>query len=470
MIFPVSAFSQKDVNSTIRLEIPVGEDDTPVSLMNCGRYGVVLAFPTMPEVKSDSLLWSFSSLDVNMEVMRQSQIMLHENMFFRGYYVDGKYLYYAFSTQGQKKENTTITIFRQNLDDGVLSWITTGTNGVYSVKAVHASSNVVLCTLSDSGGNSFILSADFFDNTATFLKLSDNGFPVYVLGISTVTNGFTVCYTEKLGEASIFKVISYKYGRMVTQYEMPTGDSLKFLSGFPLYDSLNNIRSVVGSYYTGDAKNLRNVYGLPASGIFSCNVASGKIQLYPSRTADKEIFYLWAEPVTFNEVSSVFKGEAYMPNYKVTTDVDYDFYGRPYTRYYQEFIGFKSLMAMNYVFSSEGVLLWIGNMEISHSVGTLCEPRAYFEVIGKEEILNMYFSVDHIDYKFISSEYRNDPVESFYPTKKHKKDSVVDEKNSVIDFWYDKYYLVSGYQKIKNNSLAGHNLRNVFYVQKIELE
>jgi hypothetical protein len=48
-----------------------------------------------------------------------------------------------------------------------------------------------------------------------------------------------------------------------------------------------------------------------------------------------------------------------------------------------------------------------------------------------------------------------------------KKDRVVEDENNQIVHWYDDYFLVFGYQRIKNRALEDKSNRTVFFINKV---
>ena len=49
-------------------------------------------------------------------------------------------------------------------------------------------------------------------------------------------------------------------------------------------------------------------------------------------------------------------------------------------------------------------------------------------------------------------------------------DEVVESSSGMMMPWFDKYFICSGYQTIRNNTLVDKNKRTVFYINKISLE
>ena len=84
-----------------------------------------------------------------------------------------------------------------------------------------------------------------------------------------------------------------------------------------------------------------------------------------------------------------------------------------------------------------------------------------------DEILIAALNDGEINSKIIYSgdEYRDFPttrIESSFRT-----DQISSSAFENLMYWYDNYYIASGYQTIKNNNLVEKNKRRVFFINKI---
>lgn len=47
------------------------------------------------------------------------------------------------------------------------------------------------------------------------------------------------------------------------------------------------------------------------------------------------------------------------------------------------------------------------------------------------------------------------------------RDRVSNDENSIIEHWYNNYFIVYGYQQVKNNYVTSRNNKYVFYINKM---
>lgn len=165
-------------------------------------------------------------------------------------------------------------------------------------------------------------------------------------------------------------------------------------------------------------------------------------------------------------------GEVYTRVESSTTEMFYDAYGRmmPYTRTYFE--GFRYRDGFLARFDHEG-------KPLSQSVFDLDRNRLYSRLSDYSQwtadtatgTLLYAHPFDHqLAYRALGSLY--DPTEdvaTFQLPLLYETDKVQKSWGGALTPWYDRAFLVYGYQQIRNNRL-GNQRRNVFYLQKMVVE
>ncbi len=179
------------------------------------------------------------------------------------------------------------------------------------------------------------------------------------------------------------------------------------------------------------------------------------------------VFYKINNPkITSLGDETVFSVELYKPKYRDETRMDYDFYGRPYPINYRIFDGYEFYDVIFAGFDKNGNMLWNNDFAISnlssYSLGDHVMLVADNDLItlayvNEGKIITRTFEKSHD-----LSDREKIPLETAF-----KKDRVTQDENNKMKHWYDDYYLVYGYQKLRNRSLQDKSNRTVFFINKL---
>lgn len=157
--------------------------------------------------------------------------------------------------------------------------------------------------------------------------------------------------------------------------------------------------------------------------------------------------------------------EAYSPEYHTNTQMSYDYYGRAFPTSYQIFDGFRYSHAFVAGFDSSGNMVWNNGMEM-RDILTKYQNRKLNYVFDNDEIVLYYNANNKIAFKTIKGNtiVENTSYTTLPPLR--STDQPIEEYLGTMEFWYDDYFIATGYQTIRNNFLAT-NKRNVFYINKL---
>ena len=179
------------------------------------------------------------------------------------------------------------------------------------------------------------------------------------------------------------------------------------------------------------------------------------------------VFYKINNPkITTVGNEKVFSVELYKPKYKTETRMDYDFYGRPYPINYQIFDGYSFYDVIFAGFDKTGNMVWNNDFAIngltSFSLGDhviLLPDKQLLTLayVNEGKIIAQTFKQSHD-----LSDREKLPLETAF-----KKDRIMQDENNKLKYWYDDYYLVYGYQKLRNRSLNDKSNRTVFFINKV---
>ena len=166
----------------------------------------------------------------------------------------------------------------------------------------------------------------------------------------------------------------------------------------------------------------------------------------------------------------LFAAEAFKPQYRMETRMDYDFYGRlsPFT--YTIFEGYNFFSGLIAGFDKQGNLLFSNDVELRDVM--LQRLQSVVDVFSDStDIVAAFVKKGVITSKMMNHSGKEvGQIEQTKVENTFANDRVTEENFSEINWWYGNHFLVSGYQRITNNRLRAQNPRNVFYLQKMVLE
>ena len=174
---------------------------------------------------------------------------------------------------------------------------------------------------------------------------------------------------------------------------------------------------------------------------------------------------LTTHEILTNNGKFILAAEAYSPEYHTNTQMSYDYYGRAFPTSYQIFDGFRYSHAFVAGFDSSGNMVWNNGMEM-RDILTKYLNRKLNCLFEDDETVMYYNANNKVAFKTIKG---NNVVEntSYTPlAPKRGTDQPLDEYLGTIKYWYDDYFIATGYQSIRNNYLES-NKRNVFYLSKM---
>ncbi len=166
----------------------------------------------------------------------------------------------------------------------------------------------------------------------------------------------------------------------------------------------------------------------------------------------------------------VFAAEAFKPQYRLETRMDYDFYGRmvPYT--YSIFEGYNYFSALIVAFDQQGNLIWSNDVELRDILLPYLQNVVTVQLDGIDVVAS-YVTEGVITSKVVGPDGKEKgQTEQVKIESTFANDRLLEENFTDVTYWYDKYFLVSGYQKISNNKLRTDNPRTVYFLQKLVFE
>lgn len=200
-----------------------------------------------------------------------------------------------------------------------------------------------------------------------------------------------------------------------------------------------------------------------------------RIRQQQARSKDKDktqyISFQFLKPeLIITDSLLLFTAEAYRPQYRVESRIDYDFYGRPIPYTYTVFEGYQFFTSLLAGFNEEGVLQWSSDFEIRDLLSF--NLKHHVTVYARnEEIVSVMLQGNSLVSQIVNLSGTLIGTPEKQPLAlRFANDRLLDANGSSIRFWYGANFLLSGNQKIANNRLPKQNPRSVFFLQKVAFE
>ena len=482
LVISLYVYAQKKNNDVpLRIEFQVKENEKPLEAINCKEYGSIVLF-AYASPSEDTLFWSFHQLDVNLDVVRDVQIPLPGDIYYKKSSIEDSIAYIAFASDS-KKSNVKIVVVKYNLMSAKYSYMVDNSSDYEKLSLINTLNNTVLVSYRTKKNTAKVDILDF--NTGKIKELvsanendeSFNRFDILNISKDYYDKNLIIITIKHLtkGNNQILTIYNCNNQHLSTLFEKNLNDSIMPITAATMFSKTGKIISIIGGYFSGDIKKMRSEtnLGVKSSGIYTYNLDNDIIREYKINQNNNDIYFIWKDPIKFDSLKNystegyIFRGEAFVPVYSTVSDVDYDYWGRPYTTQTVVLDGYSTFRAMNYIFNASGNMLSISYIDVNNTMSSKPMERVSTFIDDSNEIVNIMFSNDHIEYYISKIESKKTTTDDYYIASKYKKDVVVGERDSKIEPWYDNYYLLNGYQTIKNNSLIGQNKRYIYFMQKI---
>lgn len=486
------AMGQQDKPLRVEFECDPGVE--PYVAVPCGIYGVLAIYPTMEEV-DNALIWEFLLMDVNFKPVWRRNFNIGEELKFRHDAQNENILYLAFSKSGKIKDEINLQVLRIDLTTADIKEMKTTIAGRPQKSAMEISRNIVVIGVERSKGNANLLYLDFNTMVQSQLpfELSKDH---KLLSIDYDNDNNRFCFISSFEPHQQTQSVDYFFWEPLS-----TTFIAESISGFKDRQVVNSARLIsqgdsmaliIGGYNDtyNSVRNYADEYGTPYSGLFSYHILNDSLKILPlnefddiysiisandisttrkqrkkDKTPDIKLYLSFHEPEIHNN-EIILLTESYYPQFHTVSTMAYDYYGRPLTTYYDVFDGFRYSKAIVCSFDREGNIVWTNHMDIrdvivdrNKNIAALVKDDEYYllayagigkvasQVINKDEIIDD-ITVAGVDFLY-------------------SRDRLMDTGTSTITHWYGQYFLVSGYQTIRNSRVTKSGKRTVFYMNKM---
>jgi len=490
----------------VRLEIPGDIDVESYHTELLGEQGVLVYYQTNETDEKGNVLWDFALLDNKLKQKWIKSLPLGRTLLLSSVTSDDGKVYFLFKNHEKVSRDYDIyeiVIFNKKKEHF------TNVSGSIPYKSDIAGFKVIMNTacigLKLKNQNADLAFVDLVSGAIQPVHLDmENSALIETMHVDRKTKQFYIV-AKYYNSVTFFKDIIYLFDRsgkeldkLAVEYpdnkKLPRNyrfasiskNSLTLLGTYDLITAKRPSWNSVSEYENSDDETL-------TAGIFYLNFINGKqkkllfydftkfdntyysshgkeVHVYKGKSDNSrlvKVFYKIGVPeiVTLGN-ETVLYVELFKPVYKTETRMDYDFYGRQYPVTYQVFDGYEYYDVIFAGISSDGTLLWNNDFSIdnlkSHSLDDHVIAVADKQLLTMAYVDNGKIVSQTFDKNRDLSEKESVSLETLYA-----KDRIIQDENSTLKYWYGDYYLVSGYQKLKNRTLDDKSNRTVFFINKI---
>jgi hypothetical protein len=500
-LLPFNQLLMAQDNKPVRMEIPVKDDSDIYKVVPCGQNGLSIIYLSSDTDEQQNMLWVAALLDTDLkENWRKSFPLPKGFVLEEALYTNNRLICFLHSPRGVNEDNFRIIDIR--LENGELTETTRTVPEKSGVAYFSAGEQFAVAGINIRNEESVILAYNFNNSQISVISpgVSEN---VVIESISIdKPTGVISAVIRTLGSArkrAYYLVKSHSNGQIISNLQLSKFDDNRMINTAFAYRVDGNTDLIIGSY--GRSSRARTIEGIESVGVASTGFFSvvirnnteenanfyeftdfGNFFRYLRRPSDLNIRrgnnrnergrdYSMDHDILAHEVfrwkdQYVFIAEAYYPEYRSVTTMVYDYYGRPYPSTYSVFEGFRYLTTFIAGFDQTGNLLWNNDLELRNILSQKLKRRV-LAWEDTEGLVLAYVNDGKITSKLIDQDKTiespvSSDIESLSP-----RDRIFDDANSSIEQWYNNYFVVYGYQNIRNSYVSSRSNKNVFYINKM---
>lgn len=489
----------------VRLEVPSDINVESFHVEILGKKGLLIFYESSEVTNENERKWFFGLFDTALKQQWLKFIPLEDKLeFIQARESDGKlFMLFRNTTRGRNEEGS-YEIVSYNMLSNAFSKVT----GTFPVKAEIAGFEVIgnkgCLALNIRQQDTDLLFIDlttgdinpvnlFGDAESYILKLfADQKSNDFYIGMKMIKD-------NRYMSDAIIKISPE--GILELEYEIEVNEPLKSISNYVFIPVKNDELKVFGTYdiitqRVSSFKEITDKDEAKSAGMFYLQFDQGKqsnLKFYDflsfdniygtlgdrttayKKSPDKDgkakekklsaFYYLYDPQVMYLNSQYVFSVEVYKPYYTTETRMDYDYYGRPVPYTYQVFGGYDFYDVIIVGLSETGDLIWNNDCAIN-DLRTRSLDRVSVVFNDSEFVSIAYVNNGKILLQTIEGPVDIGKIETEIETKLDR-DRISDDEFNRIKHWYDDYFLIYGYEQIKNRTLEDQSTRTAFYVNKI---
>ncbi len=496
---PFSSAAQK--KKPVRVEIPVKDDTELYKVVPCDENGCAILFLSSENSKDGQMIWVTSFLDNKLKEKRRYNFELPRGFILEeALYKNDRLLAFFYTKRASADTNFYLVDF--NLRDSMMIQMNYPVPGRAGLSHFAISDEYAIAGINTRDDRSVILQYNLGSKSINIVSPGiSNKTVIESAGVNKLTGGFSlILRTTQTARKRDYYVVKFtRNGEPYYTHLLSKFQDLLINNAF-MHEINKQSDIIIGSY--GTSSRTRNfggeeMIGVASTGFFSIVINENQEEIVhtydftefdkfyrylrrpndiaprrtllrrerPSRDLSTDHNLLSHEIIRYND-EFIFMAEAYYPEYRIITTMVYDYYGRPYPSTYTVFEGYRYLTTFIAGFDNTGELKWNNDLELTNTLTQSLRERVTPHFVDTTGIMLSYVDNDRIAYKIIDKGKNLTNVSYSKVDPLHLHDKVQKESNSYILPWYKDYFLIHGYQTIRN-SYSSEKAKSVFYLSKM---
>lgn len=494
--------SYSQSNKPVRIEIPVKDDNDEIyKVVPCDDNGVMLIYLSPDNDAEGNMVWIAALLDKELKETWRMTVPLPKGFAMQeALYSNNHLILFYYSQKGAPENN--FRVIDIEVTAGVYSLVAYTIPERSGISYFSIGNAFALAGINTRSDESIILAYQFSSKQFSVINPGVPGKVAIVSMNIDKSTGIISSVIRTSGGArkrNYFLVKTDINGNIQANLQLSKFDDNRMINTAFSYRVDAKTDLIIGSY--GKSSRTQNIEGVETIGVASTGFFS--ILLKDNQEANAN-FYEFTDFENFfrylrrpadltsrrtvgrldrgREYSSdhdlmahevfkwkdqfVFMAEAYYPEYRTVTTMVYDYYGRPYPSTYSIFEGFRYVTTFVAGFDRTGNLLWNNDLELRNILSQNLKHRVTAWE-DPEGLVLAYASEGKIVSKLINGSTTVDAIGQSEVEPISPRDRVYNDVNSVIEPWYNQYFIVYGYQNIRNSYVSSRGNKNVFYVSKM---
>ncbi|MFZ4412971.1 MAG: hypothetical protein ACOYOV_07795 [Bacteroidales bacterium] len=500
-IMPFLLHSQS--KKAVRAEIETTEEAKPFTIVNLGKSGILILSKLNEFVDRKTQNWSFTYYNNILQKKWVKKLALTEDFSYQGYEFEKDTACLIFYKADKRSNDKNLKIISLELSKGNHTSMDTLLTDKSQLTNLEHFQHHLFFTL-ENKSNIMLVNIDYYQRSFKEILIDKNdNTNVECMTIDSLNKVMYLLIKKEVSKhANSFFLRKYDLsGTELSSIEIKNSDeSRKLLTGMITVLKDGSI-AISGSYNLSDEKTSNYAETsvlLEAAGTYFVKMTKdsihpihfinflsyeninkylnkrevSKIKKIQENQTQKEfsLNYLLIEHKLIQmDHQLILVAEALYPEYRVISDMTYDYYGRMTPTSRTIFDGYRYTNAFVLCLDEDGHTKWnqlfdiwnILSMEIKEKVSVM--PL-------KDDVLISYNDDGEIVYKIMNDTTTSFDIGNLKVEMSYANDKAMFSPSSNIDYWYANYYLAFGIQTIKNNSLANRSKRTVFYMNKVSFE
>ncbi len=503
-LLPVSGLMQTMAqnNRPVRLEIPVKDDTEIYKVVPCSSNGVMVIYLSSETDERGNMLWIAAFLDRSLkEIWRKSIPLPRGFVLAEALYAGNHMIGFWYSPKGELSEN--LRIADVNVADSSHRIVGFNIPSKSEFSQFDISERIAVAGLNTRDDQSMLIVYNLQSGLVSSTEQNIQGNVVIESLNLDEASGIVSAILRTTGSArkrEYYLVKTHENGQKISELKLSRfGDNNLINTAFSYpVDATTDL--VIGSFGHNTRTRMINgteSLGVSSTGFFSVLIKNNvEINNQFYEFTDFQNFYRYLRrpsDLTIRRGTNkaersqkdlsidhdlithdvfrwkneyVFIAEAFYPEYRTVTTMVYDYYGRPYPSTYSVFEGYRYLTTFISGFDSTGSMKWNADFELRNMLTQDIREK----VLAWEDTEGLVLSYPYdarIASRTLGQGGEQSSIDYADIAPLGSRDKIYTDSNSQMMFWYGNYFLVFGYQNLRNSYQSERNNKNVFYINKL---